>query len=82
MVMLLMVMREAPIVAEAVACDPVKLLPCAPVISGQPPSIECCNALKEMKDCLCTFLKNPEYKQYLPLAKKALAACGIPFPHC
>ncbi|XP_021888316.1 phosphomannomutase-like [Carica papaya] len=69
-VMLVMLVKEAPIVTGAVDCNPFVLIPCAPVLLGQPPNTECCNALKTLNSCLCVFLTDPQLAQYLPLAEK------------
>ncbi|KAF8116256.1 hypothetical protein N665_0020s0108 [Sinapis alba] len=68
-----------------VACVPMELTPCKP--SGQTeskPSTECCGKLKEQESCLCSYINNPIFGEYVksPNAHKILAACNIPYPTC
>ncbi|KAF7129124.1 hypothetical protein RHSIM_Rhsim10G0070900 [Rhododendron simsii] len=72
-------------VTEAVTCNPSELSPCLPAFtSGQAPSANCCNKLKEQKPCLCGYIKNPNLSKYVnsPYAKKVLSTCGVPVPTC
>ena len=68
-----------------VTCDAVQLSSCAtPMLTGVPPSTECCGKLKEQQPCFCTYIKDPRYSQYVgpANAKKTLATCGVPYPTC
>ncbi|XP_062152440.1 non-specific lipid-transfer protein 2-like [Alnus glutinosa] len=76
---------EAPLTAKAVTCNPTELSPCISAItSSAPPSSACCGKLKEQKPCLCGYIKNPNLKQYVnsPGAKKVARACGVTIPSC
>lgn len=69
--------------ANAVDCNPSELSPCAAAImSSVPPSKTCCLKLDEQTPCLCEYLKNPEFKPYIPGAKRVAAACGVTVPGC
>ncbi|KAI9127712.1 hypothetical protein K1719_000705 [Acacia pycnantha] len=84
-VVVVLVVVELPHMTEAVTCSPVALSPCMGAItSSAPPSSECCQKLKAQKPCLCGYLKNPSFKQYVnsPGAKKVISTCGISFPSC
>lgn len=70
---------------EKVACIVTELQPCVPAIqAGSQPSTECCGKLKEQESCLCGYIKNPLFGQYVSSgnAHKVLAACGVPYPTC
>ncbi|KAI8534455.1 hypothetical protein RHMOL_Rhmol10G0090900 [Rhododendron molle] len=72
-------------VTEAVTCNPSELSPCLGAFTtGQAPSANCCNKAREQQPCLCGYIKNPSYSQYVnsPNAKKILSACGVPTPSC
>jgi hypothetical protein len=76
---------EAPLPAEAVTCNTAELSSCLPAITkSSKPSSVCCGKLKEQKPCFCGYMKNPNLKQYLnsPNAKKVLSTCGVPYPNC
>nr|GMD27693.1 non-specific lipid-transfer protein 2-like [Ipomoea batatas] len=83
MVVLVLGLMEA---TEAVGCNPLQLTPCANAISSSttPPTAECCSRLKEQKNCLCGYLKDPKLRRFVasPNAKKVAIACGSPFPNC
>ncbi|KAI7737925.1 hypothetical protein M8C21_027391 [Ambrosia artemisiifolia] len=69
----------------AADCNPVKLSPCLPFITGNkppPPDSPCCNGLHEQKDCLCGYVKDPNVGKYLkmPGAKTVAKACNIAIP--
>ncbi|VVA90339.1 unnamed protein product [Arabis nemorensis] len=72
--------------SENVACVVTELIPCLGAIQsgGTHPSKECCEKLKEQVSCLCEYIKNPFYGQYVESenAHKVLAACGLSFPTC
>ncbi|XP_062004742.1 non-specific lipid-transfer protein 2-like [Rosa rugosa] len=72
--------------AEAdTTCDPVQLSPCLdPIQHGSKPSSTCCQKLKEQIPCLCGYIKNPAFKQYVtgPNAEKLSANCGVQYPRC
>ncbi|XVF81892.1 hypothetical protein PTKIN_Ptkin15bG0192400 [Pterospermum kingtungense] len=71
--------------AEAVTCAPTELSPCLPAItSSAPPSAGCCSKLKEQKPCLCGYLKDPTFQQYInnPKTKQVASTCGVAFPKC
>ncbi|KAK4284172.1 hypothetical protein QN277_001040 [Acacia crassicarpa] len=85
MVVVVLVAVELPHMTEAVTCSPVALSPCMGAISSSsPPSSQCCQKLKEQKPCLCGYIKNPSFKQYVssPGGKKVISSCGIPIPTC
>ncbi|CAH8357897.1 unnamed protein product [Eruca vesicaria subsp. sativa] len=70
---------------EKVACVPTELISCLPAYeSGSPPSADCCGKLKEQEPCFCGYIQNPLFSQYVnsPIARKILAACGVPYPTC
>ncbi|VVB11665.1 unnamed protein product [Arabis nemorensis] len=71
--------------SEKVTCVVTELTPClTAILFGGQPSTECCGKLKEQKSCLCEYIKNPMYVQYVSSenAHKVLAACGVPYPTC
>ncbi|PON49232.1 Bifunctional inhibitor/plant lipid transfer protein/seed storage helical domain containing protein [Trema orientale] len=77
-------LSEAP-TAEAVTCSPLQLSSCLSAITGgTPPSSQCCAKLNEQKPCLCGYLKDPNFRQYVnsPNAKKVAAKCGVSYPKC
>ncbi|XP_010528501.1 PREDICTED: probable non-specific lipid-transfer protein AKCS9 [Tarenaya hassleriana] len=79
----LLLIKTAPL-TEA-ACVVTELAPCLPAITtGGNPSAECCGKLKEQESCLCGYVKNPAFAQYVssPNARKVLSACGVPYPSC
>ncbi|CAN8295102.1 unnamed protein product [Cochlearia groenlandica] len=81
---LLAVSCLAPTKAED-ACNPMDLQTCAGAIqTGAQPSTECCGKLKEQQTCLCGYMKNPAFSQYITPEKahQILAACDIPYPSC
>ncbi|VYS48225.1 unnamed protein product [Arabidopsis thaliana] len=64
-------------------CEFTKFQVCKPeIITGSPPSEECCEKLKEQQSCLCAYLISPSISQYIGNAKRVIRACGIPFPNC
>ncbi|CAN6890732.1 unnamed protein product [Brassica oleracea var. botrytis] len=70
---------------EKVACIPTELMTCIPALqTGSQPSAECCGKLKEQESCLCGYIQNPLFSQYVTSenAHKVLATCGIPYPTC
>ncbi|CAN0896616.1 Probable non-specific lipid-transfer protein AKCS9 [Linum grandiflorum] len=72
-----------PITADA--CNPAELSPCAGAIaSGAPPSGACCGKLKQQQPCLCGYIKNPNFRQFVtaPGAKAVLRSCGVAYPSC
>ncbi|KAG5527977.1 hypothetical protein RHGRI_028791 [Rhododendron griersonianum] len=84
LVVVLVVLPEAR-VTEAVTCNSSELGPCLGVFtSGQAPSANCCNKLKEQQPCLCGYIKNPNFSKYVnsPNARKVVATCGVPYPKC
>lgn len=86
MVVLVLGLVEAAEATEAVSCNPLQLAPCANAISSSttPPTAECCSRLKEQKNCLCSYMKDPKLQRFVasPNAKKVAIACGSPFPNC
>lgn len=69
----------------AQACEPTKLLACLPAIqTGGAPSTDCCTGLVAQEPCLCDYIKNPIYKDYVtsPNARKTMEACSVPYPGC
>lgn len=71
--------------AEAVTCTPVELSPCLGAItSSQPPSTICCQKVREQRQCLCGYLKNPSLRPYAnsPGSRRVASSCGVPFPTC
>ncbi|KAE8022061.1 hypothetical protein FH972_007895 [Carpinus fangiana] len=76
---------EAPLTAKAVTCNPLELSSCLSAItSSAQPSTTCCGKLREQKPCLCGYIKNPNLKQYVgsPGAKKVASTCGVSIPRC
>lgn len=70
---------------DKVACVAAELKICVPAAqAGTKPSTECCGKLKKQKSCLCGYIKDPKYRQYVSSggARKVLAACGVPYPTC
>ncbi|PHU19570.1 hypothetical protein BC332_10721 [Capsicum chinense] len=52
---------------------------------GERPPPACCDEIrKQDPKCLCEYLKNPAYQQYVNRAnvEKALRDCAIPMPNC
>lgn len=71
--------------AEGVTCSPVELGPClAAITSSSPPSTACCQKVREQRPCLCGYLKNPSFKNYVnsPGSRRVATSCGVPFPTC
>ncbi|KAA0058095.1 non-specific lipid-transfer protein 2 [Cucumis melo var. makuwa] len=71
--------------ADQVACNPMQMSSCMnSIVSGTPPSSQCCSKIKEQKPCLCGYLKNPFLKSFVssPNARKVANDCGTPFPNC
>ncbi|PWA96353.1 hypothetical protein CTI12_AA039430 [Artemisia annua] len=75
-------------VSVADSCNVMNIMACVPSMIGiaQPPSRDspCCSSLHaESETCLCSYLKNPEYGQYLkmPGAARVADACRISFPN-
>ncbi|CAI0451419.1 unnamed protein product [Linum tenue] len=67
------------------ACNPSQLSSCLPAIStSAPPTGQCCGNLRQQGPCLCGYLRNPNFRQYLssPGARKVASACGVPLPRC
>ncbi|KFK43095.1 hypothetical protein AALP_AA1G079200 [Arabis alpina] len=76
---------KAVVGSEKVACNVMELQPClAALQSGGNPSPDCCGKLKEQESCLCEYIKNPLFGQYVSSAnaQKILGACGVPLPTC
>ncbi|MQM02814.1 hypothetical protein Taro_035594 [Colocasia esculenta] len=65
--------------AAAVTCDKKELAPCAIAISKGVPSAACCTKLRELRPCVCEFLKDPVVRQIIqtPKAQKVIAACHL-----
>ncbi|BAU00919.1 Non-specific lipid-transfer protein [Vigna angularis] len=77
-------MEVAP-TAEGVTCSPVELSPCLGAItSSSPPTTACCQKLREQMQCLCGYLQNPSFKNYVnsPGSRRVASSCGVPFPIC
>ncbi|KAK8700242.1 hypothetical protein V6N13_018643 [Hibiscus sabdariffa] len=68
--------------AETAVCDPLQLDPCMPALVSVAPSAECCSKLKEHQPCLCGYIKNPTFGQFVknPNAKKVAAFCNVAWP--
>ncbi|KAG2323980.1 hypothetical protein Bca52824_006708 [Brassica carinata] len=70
---------------KVLACNPKELEPCSPAIkTGSKPSTQCCAMLKKEEPCLCGYINDPVYGQYIKSknAHKAFSACGIPPLSC
>ncbi|KAK7295763.1 hypothetical protein RJT34_18675 [Clitoria ternatea] len=84
-VVALLLLVELGPMAEAVTCSPLQLSPCLPAMSSSsaPPPL-CCQRLKDQKPCLCGYIKNPTYGQYVnsPGAKRVVSECGVTIPSC
>ncbi|KAK4733422.1 hypothetical protein R3W88_007683 [Solanum pinnatisectum] len=74
------------LVTEAQTCNVNELVtPCfATFAFSSPPSSACCAKLTVQQPCLCEYIKNPAYAQYLSsyLISRVLTACKIPIPNC
>ena len=71
--------------AEAVSCIATELSEClAAITSPTPPSDSCCSKLREQQPCLCGYLKDPSFKQFIdnPNTKKVASTCGVAYPKC
>ncbi|WCJ25326.1 Bifunctional inhibitor/lipid-transfer protein/seed storage 2S albumin superfamily protein [Euphorbia peplus] len=71
--------------SEAVTCDVMQLVSCAPAMSSDvPPPSSCCSNLKAQQPCFCGYMKDPSLKQYIssPGAKRVAKDCGIAIPAC
>ncbi|XVE78681.1 hypothetical protein DITRI_Ditri13aG0166600 [Diplodiscus trichospermus] len=71
--------------AGAVTCVATELSPCLPAItSPAPPSDLCCGKLREQQPCLCGYLKDPSFKQFIdnPRTKVVASTCGVSYPKC
>ncbi|KAM3239133.1 non-specific lipid-transfer protein 2-like [Capsicum annuum] len=73
--------------SQQTTCNVMELVsPCgASFMSSLRPPPACCDAIrKQDPKCLCQYLKNPAYQQYVNRAKveKALRDCGISMPNC
>ncbi|XP_022858637.1 non-specific lipid-transfer protein 2P-like [Olea europaea var. sylvestris] len=72
-----------PLFFAAEGCVISELQPCASaIVSGTPPSVECCTNLKQQQPCFCQYLKDPSLGGYVksPNAKKVARACGVSIP--
>lgn len=66
-----------------VACDIRQLISCfEPAFIFNPPSAECCGKLKEQQSCVCGYLQNPLFGQFIKNAKIVFTKCGVPYPTC
>ncbi|KAL9255424.1 Non-specific lipid-transfer protein 2-like protein [Drosera capensis] len=73
-------LQQAAVTSAEEKCDPMQLSPCAtPILQSSPPSLECCNKLKEQRPCLCRYMKDPSLKPYVnsPGARKVTDCCGV-----
>ncbi|KAL3637782.1 hypothetical protein CASFOL_018230 [Castilleja foliolosa] len=68
----------------AVDCNVADLSVCSGVITGAPPSPECCGKLKEKLPCYCGYLKDPTLGPYIgsPIFKQVVKTCDIKVPTC
>uniref|UniRef100_A0A7N0V4L7 Bifunctional inhibitor/plant lipid transfer protein/seed storage helical domain-containing protein n=1 Tax=Kalanchoe fedtschenkoi TaxID=63787 RepID=A0A7N0V4L7_KALFE len=84
--LLLFMVSNLALVAEAVGCNPVKLLPCLPSLTPdeEPVAPECCYMLKEQEPCLCDYIRNADYSKYInnPNTPYILGVCQVPQPRC
>ncbi|GMH27210.1 hypothetical protein Nepgr_029053 [Nepenthes gracilis] len=72
------VLLEETTLTHAATCSITGLSPCLPALqTGAPPSATCCAKVRQQGPCLCGYLKNPAYKQYLGSAKKIASACKV-----
>ncbi|KAK8518897.1 hypothetical protein V6N12_012136 [Hibiscus sabdariffa] len=69
---------------ETVTCDPTQLAPCMPALLSLDPSIECCRKLREQQPCLCGYMKDPAFSQFVtnPASKTIASICNVPWPKC
>ncbi|KAF7045990.1 hypothetical protein CFC21_055050 [Triticum aestivum] len=61
-------------------CKPQLLKACHPaIIDGNAPSTLCCSILTAEKECLCGYLEDRAYRQYVrgPNLRKTITSCGI-----
>ncbi|CAN1160877.1 Probable non-specific lipid-transfer protein AKCS9 [Linum perenne] len=66
-------------------CNPSELSPClAALTSGSRPTGQCCGKLKQQQPCLCGYIRNPSFRQFVtsPGAKTVLRSCGVAYPSC
>ncbi|KAL0703552.1 hypothetical protein Bca4012_069977 [Brassica carinata] len=66
-------------------CVPGELKPCIPAVqTGSKPTTECCGVLKKQQSCLCGYIKDPRFGQYVKskYAHMVLSTCGVPYPKC
>ncbi|CAH8334566.1 unnamed protein product [Eruca vesicaria subsp. sativa] len=78
----LVVARDIRVVAGE-SCDPMQLMPCEEAIhKGSRPSGTCCARLHQQHNCVCQYMKNPNFKSFLdsPNAKRIATDCH--FPEC
>ncbi|RVW68522.1 putative non-specific lipid-transfer protein AKCS9 [Vitis vinifera] len=83
-VVMVVLLSEAHL-TKAVTCSPQELSSCsAAFTSSALPSSTCCSKLKEQKPCLCGYLKDPNFSQYVNSAKanRIASTCGVQFPNC
>lgn len=66
-----------------VACVQTELIPCfVAAFIGSQPSAECCGKLKEQQSCLCGYIQNPTFGQFIKNSQNVFTACGVPYPTC
>ncbi|KAG5614403.1 hypothetical protein H5410_014227 [Solanum commersonii] len=74
------------LVTEAQTCNVNELItPCiGTFLFSSPPTSACCRKLSVQQPCLCEYIKNPDYAQYLSpcLISRVLTTCTIPIPKC
>ncbi|XP_042041417.1 non-specific lipid-transfer protein 2P [Salvia splendens] len=84
-VVMAVVVQETTVAAPppGVVCNPSELASCAwTVIFGSRPSAECCRKLRVQQPCFCTYIRDPQYKQFLlsSNAAKFTSVCNVTIP--
>ncbi|XP_047083658.1 non-specific lipid-transfer protein 2P-like [Lolium rigidum] len=80
----LVLLAAAPGGARA-ACDASQLAVCvSAIMSGAPPTPECCANLTAQQGCFCQYASDPAYGRYIksPNARKTLESCHLAVPTC
>uniref|UniRef100_K3XQY8 Bifunctional inhibitor/plant lipid transfer protein/seed storage helical domain-containing protein n=1 Tax=Setaria italica TaxID=4555 RepID=K3XQY8_SETIT len=65
---------------DAAACNPSALSPCGGARFGGAVKQGCCVQLKKQQPCLCRYVRDPAYSNYVdgPAAQSLTKACGLP----
>lgn len=66
-----------------VVCNPTELASCAgTVFFGLRPTAECCSKLRVQQPCFCTYIRDPQFKQFLVSSNSAkfTSVCNVTIP--